>query len=271
MPVRRDSKENNVFSDISEERNGNEFNETNSTQTPIFVSDCGPNDSPENNDQKTEEEMIENCVLTRAYSRSLSRTRHSEKGHVCGGPSRPSIISHHMAFSDGDYDRVDALPAHMTFTMIDALAILFSIGSFLFDIGTDIAVAAFHYINQDFWYFGLTMAFVILPTLVMTGISMRWYVLDSREEGSPKISKCQWISRFIFLLLQLGPILRYFDSLMYGLKFRQKTNSREAQKKYFQYMVYEDTDATMLRLFECFMEAAPQLVLPNLHSGQRNQ
>ena len=101
----------------------------------------------------------------------------------------------------------------------------------------------------------------MLPTLVMTGISMRWYVLDSREEGSPPITKCQWIMRFIFLLLQLGPILRYFDSLMYGLKFRQHSNSREAQKRYFQYMVYEDTDATMLRLFECFMEAAPQLVL----------
>jgi hypothetical protein len=26
-------------------------------------------------------------------------------------------------------------------------------------------------------------------------------------------------------------------------------------------MVYENEDATMLRLFECFMEAAPQLVL----------
>ena len=122
-------------------------------------------------------------------------------------------------------------------------------------------------------YFGLTMAFVMLPTLVMTGISMRWYVLDSREVGSPPITKCQWIMRFIFLLLQLGPILRYFDSLMYGLKFRQHSNSREAQKKYFQYMVYEDTDATMLRLFECFMEAAPQLVLQIyiLAKGQTNR
>jgi hypothetical protein len=26
-------------------------------------------------------------------------------------------------------------------------------------------------------------------------------------------------------------------------------------------MVYEDADATLLRLFECFMESAPQLVL----------
>ncbi len=109
-------------------------------------------------------------------------------------------------------------------------------------------------------YFGLTLAFVLLPTLVMTGISMRWYVLDSREKGSPSISKCQWIIRFIFLLLQLGPILRHFDSLMYGLKFRQHRD-KEAQKRYFKYMIYEDTDAAMLRLFECFMEATPQLVL----------
>ena len=26
-------------------------------------------------------------------------------------------------------------------------------------------------------------------------------------------------------------------------------------------MVYEDADATLLRLFECFMESAPQLIL----------
>jgi hypothetical protein len=66
--------------------------------------------------------------------------------------------------------------------------------------------------------------------------------------------------RFIFLLLQLGPILRYFDSLMYGFKLRQHRD-KETQKRYLQYMIYENTDATMLRLFECFMEAAPQLVL----------
>ena len=101
----------------------------------------------------------------------------------------------------------------------------------------------------------------MVPTLVMTGISLRWYVLDAREEGSPKISAWKWFTRTIFLLLQLGPILRYVDSLIYGLKFRRHKANKSEQKKYYQYMVYEDTDATMLRLFECFMEAAPQLVL----------
>lgn len=49
----------------------------------------------------------------------------------------------------------------------------------------------------------------------------------------------QWALRFIFLLLQLGPILRYVDSLVYGVKFlKSKPNSRE-RRKYYEYMVYE--------------------------------
>ena len=174
--------------------------------------------------------------------------------------SRSSILSAHKRSFDKNYDRVDYLPTEMSFTLLDAFGIMFSIGSFLFDIGTDIAVAVIHFRNNDFWYFGLTISFILIPTLVMTGISLRWYVLDSREEGSPKVSSKRWRLRVIFLLLQMGPILRYLDSLRYGFKFRNHKDKRK-QKKYFQYMVYEDTDATMLRLFECFMEAAPQLVL----------
>ena len=37
--------------------------------------------------------------------------------------------------------------------------------------------------------------------------------------------------------------------------------ARERRVKYYTLMVYEDADATLLRLFECFMESAPQLVL----------
>ena len=151
MPVRKLSKESHDFNDLTEETNGHEINQPNNdpAQITILTSDCKPTDSPENSGHRPDEEVIETCALTRAYSRSLSR---QSRPHV-SGTSRPSLISHHMMnYADGDFDRVDALPEHMTFTILDALAILFSIGSFLFDIGTDIAVAAFHYINKDFWY-----------------------------------------------------------------------------------------------------------------------
>ena len=41
----------------------------------------------------------------------------------------------------------------------------------------------------------------------------------------------------------------------------EKKKAREQRIKYFTLMVYEDADATLLRLFECFMESAPQLIL----------
>ena len=40
-----------------------------------------------------------------------------------------------------------------------------------------------------------------------------------------------------------------------------KKDARDQRIKYYTLMVYEDADATLLRLFECFMESAPQLIL----------
>jgi len=117
------------------------------------------------------------------------------------------------------------------------------------------------FLTGDYWFFGLTTAFIVIPTLVMTGISMRWYILDARIEGSPPVPPFKWVLRVLFLCLQLGPIMRYVDSLLFGLEFLKKKHDPQERRKYYEYMVYEDTDATMLRLFECFMEAAPQLVL----------
>lgn len=50
---------------------------------------------------------------------------------------------------------------------------------------------------------------------------------------------------------------RYLSSLYYGIKFRTSKKSR----LFYHLMVNEDTDAALLRLFECFMEAGPQLIL----------
>ena len=77
-------------------------------------------------------------------------------------------------------------------------------------------------------------------------------------------------------LAQIAPILRYLDSMRYGIMSRwfarkermarpddleARENARRERLRYYTLMVYEDADATLLRLFECFMESAPQLVL----------
>ena len=63
--------------------------------------------------------------------------------------------------------------------------------------------------------------------------------------------------------------------MRYGLKSRwagfeesrlepdsaERRRALQKKVKYYTLMVYEDADATLLRLFECFMESAPQLVL----------
>lgn len=57
--------------------------------------------------------------------------------------------------------------------------------------------------------------------------------------------------------------LRYVDTLRYGLQSRKAKKKSDFSKmgQCYARMAYEDADATFLRLFECFMESAPQLVL----------
>lgn len=148
----------------------------------------------------------------------------------------------------------------MSFSLLDAASLVFSITSFFLDMVTDIAVACFHYLNNDYWYCGLTVAFIVLPTLVTSGVSLRWYILDSQLESSEPVSKGRWIARFVFHIIQVGPVIRYYESLQYGLKFRE-TQDEEEKRRVYMKMIYEDADATMLRLFESFMESAPQLML----------
>lgn len=58
----------------------------------------------------------------------------------------------HRRSQDEHNDHVDAIPEQMSFTWLDALAILFSIGSFMFDIGTDVAVCIIQFITDHMWY-----------------------------------------------------------------------------------------------------------------------
>lgn len=158
-------------------------------------------------------------------------------------------------------DTTDALPKNLTVSVLDIIGIVVSVLSYLADVVMDVMLAYFFYAEQKMAYFYWTVAFVALPSLTMTAFSMRWYLVDADEKNSPPVSCKQWTLRLIFLMLQMGPILRYIDSLRYAIKSNKHKNNARTQVFYYKRMIFEDADATLLRLFECFMEAAPQLVL----------
>lgn len=63
----------------------------------------------------------------------------------------------------------------------------------------------------------------------------------------------------IFLLLQISPLLRYLDTLIYGIKSVVAPDN--VKGLYYRRMLDEDTNGALLRLFHCFLHAAPQAML----------
>ena len=204
------------------------------------------------------------CRPIRHYSQEhISSPADQRQASVDGNViDLPEISMSNGSYNTGTFDRTDGLPDPLDYSWIDVAFIVFSICSFFFDVITDILVALFYYRNNDYWYFTMTIIFITIPTFVVTIISIRWYIVDSREPHAPKISPLTWCVRAVFLFLQLGPVIRYIESLIYGIRFKlTNVKNKYQRKKWFRNMIYEDTDASMLRLFECFMESAPQLVL----------
>ncbi|XP_046386708.1 XK-related protein 7 isoform X2 [Ischnura elegans] len=89
------------------------------------------------------------------------------------------------------------------------------------------------------------------------------YVVDYKNNPDKKSPLGTWIIRCLALLLQLAPTLRYAESLHYAIKSRRyrKRKEKERERHYCYLMLKEDSDAALLRVFECFLESAPQLVL----------
>ena len=76
-------------------------------------------------------------------------------------------------------DEVDALPANLRYSNFDLMYTLISVLTYLFDLVMDCAVAYYFYHLAaehgiyHYWYFGLTVSFVMIPSLTMSGFSLR--------------------------------------------------------------------------------------------------
>ena len=92
----------------------------------------------------------------------------SEKnGRGGGGPHSP--------------DETDALPPSLKYNYFDFFCTFLSILTYVVDVVMDCVVAYyFYHLAVDhgiyhYWYFSLTLVFIVLPSLTMTGFSFRWY------------------------------------------------------------------------------------------------
>ncbi|KAL3316354.1 hypothetical protein Ciccas_005000 [Cichlidogyrus casuarinus] len=138
---------------------------------------------------------------------------------------------------------------------------LFSLAAYVFDVTSDCYLVYAYFIQGDYYWSILTLVFTIIPSIIMTTFSLAWYVLDHRNNRDPPRSCLAWTLRIFLHMLQLSPLVRTFDAIIYGFKSINKELSIETRYEYVRLMQYEDSDSAILRLIESFTEAAPQLML----------
>lgn len=66
---------------------------------------------------------------------------------------------------------------------VDCLWIILALLVFFWDVGTDLCLAMEYYQRQDYLWFGLTLFFVLVPSVLVQILSFRWFVQDYTGGG----------------------------------------------------------------------------------------
>uniref|UniRef100_A0A8C3QSL4 XK-related protein n=1 Tax=Cyanoderma ruficeps TaxID=181631 RepID=A0A8C3QSL4_9PASS len=147
------------------------------------------------------------------------------------------------------------------------------------DGASDLWLAAHYYVRGQRWWFGLTLLFVLLPSLVVQMLSLRWFVYDfaastkdsggGTKDSGPRgclITGHSWCGQSgvsspnNMSSPHPSPALhRYLRTLYLGLQSRWQAEHR--RRHFYWRMMFESADISMLRLLEAFLKSAPQLVL----------
>ncbi|XP_061129187.1 XK-related protein 7-like isoform X4 [Syngnathus typhle] len=167
------------------------------------------------------------------------------------------------------------------YTLLDCCWVLCALLVFFTDGATDLWLAADYYLRDDYWWFGLTLVFVVVPSAVVQVLSFRWFVYDYSElsgadaaagaaseatsdaavGGRPRrcCTVCMWVFQTVLHALQLGQVWRYIHALFVGAQSRWHGDG--SHNRFHWRLMFESADITMLRLLEAFLKSAPQLVL----------
>ncbi|KAK4008366.1 hypothetical protein OUZ56_013509 [Daphnia magna] len=138
------------------------------------------------------------------------------------------------------------------YTLCDGVVTVLSLVLYVADIVTDIILGV-KYINAGYFEWGtLTLMLCILPSILTQCISLRWHQLDQTAISLPMA--------FSHVLL-LGIVHRYAAILNLGVRKSQKKVFQANNQQALQLLCHYQSDVCLLRLFESFLESAPQLLL----------
>ncbi|XP_015243592.1 PREDICTED: XK-related protein 9 [Cyprinodon variegatus] len=126
---------------------------------------------------------------------------------------------------------------------------------YLGDICTDTALAVRYFQETQYVWSGMTALFIITGLTVNQVFSYAWF-LEKMEEDKEDDEKGQYLALHAF---GMGILVRYYHLLKDGNKEIQRQNSSEELN--IQELIWKATDLSMLKLFETFLESAPQLLL----------
>ncbi|XP_029032765.1 XK-related protein 6-like [Osmia bicornis bicornis] len=170
-----------------------------------------------------------------------------------------------------DIDDVDVPLKNPSISYLDIFFLVSSIIMHVLDMAIDINLAIRYLLANKITYFVWTTVFIFLPSFINVIISRKMQRQDNNRntESDQSEFKCvhKMLSKKLYCIVviafQLAPVLRYYQTLKYAIKaykFKKQEN-RNGQKKYYLKMLKEDQDVALLRVFECFLEAAPQQIL----------
>ncbi|KAM3829828.1 XK-related protein 8 [Vipera latastei] len=148
-----------------------------------------------------------------------------------------------------------SLPQPPPFRFLDLAFALVGTLAFLLDLVADGWVAASYLRAGHLLWGGLVLGLLLLSSLTTQFFSWAWFRSDSDKEGlsqpSPRISK-------LLHLLQLGYLYRCLCVLRVGF---QACKIEDATATHQAFAIFLSHDVSLLRLFETFLESAPQLIL----------